>query len=289
MSPKMLDFTVMGLTMLSRFLPVASFLLSGIAFAETEQVAANSTVQPLNVTNAYGVSGAVLWLAADSGVSIDEHSHVTSLTDRTGNFTLTSTSGPLYMPQGLNGRPVFRLNGSQSLYSPDNFGDALDRDMTFITLTLTNTASDDDSQEFSLYLGQNSNKGANRAMGTLDGHDLFDGQFTYYLSLPIVRDAYVVTAAAYNPAAGKTSFYRNGKLVTTASLGEKSSAAFGPVSDGITFGAATDPCCGWHGYIAEELVFNRQLSPQEIQMVWTALATKYALPTGNKPAASASR
>jgi hypothetical protein len=54
---------------------------------------------------------------------------------------------------------------------------------------------------------------------------------------------------------------------------------FGDLSDGVTMGAATDPVCGWQGDIAEELVYDHQLTPAEIQLVWGYLSSKYGLHT----------
>src|SRR5450631_190522 len=44
---------------------------------------------PLSVYSAYGVNGLVLWLAADSGVTLDKNHGVGILADKTGNFFLT--------------------------------------------------------------------------------------------------------------------------------------------------------------------------------------------------------
>src|SRR5208282_190434 len=139
----------------------------------------------LTATTGYGVSGLVLWLAADSGVSIDTGNNVTALADKTGNFILTPNApnqAPTYVPNGLNGRPVLRFNGNQSLYSPDNFGTALNRDMTIITVAMT-TGSPNRLQ-YLLYLGRNVTPHANRALCYWQGNEDFDGQYVGFLGAP---------------------------------------------------------------------------------------------------------
>ena len=109
-----------------------------IAKASTEQET------PPTVCSAYGVSGAVLWLAADSGVTTDKDGGVTALADKTGNFVLTANNAdqePTFVATGLNGKPVLRFNGDQSLYSSDNFGGVLNRDMTMIVVAMSTGSS----------------------------------------------------------------------------------------------------------------------------------------------------
>ncbi len=113
---------------------MAILLLIG-RLAGDDAAPAHGAAPPLHVKQGYGIKGLVLWLAADNGVTADAQGQVTKLADRTGNFTLTTANGnagPTLVPKILNGLPVLRFNGNQSLYSPDNFGNALDHAMTFI-------------------------------------------------------------------------------------------------------------------------------------------------------------
>jgi hypothetical protein len=254
-------------------------MLSGIQLA----CADNTVEAPLTVTSGYGVSGLVLWLAADSGVTLDKDNSggVGILADKTGNFILTPNSAdqePIYVPNGLNGRPVLRFNGDQSLYSPDNFGTALNRDMTIIIVAMT-TNSSLHRELFPLYLGQNSSPHVNRAFSYLKGKEVFQGQFVGCNGPPVVPNIFFVSGASINSKLTQATFYRNGKqtMVSNQDLVLNGDVAFGNLSDGVTMGAATDPVCGWQGDIAEELVYNRQLSPAEMQMVWSYLSAKYGL------------
>ena len=74
---------------------------------------------------------------------------------------------------------------------------------------------------------------------------------------------------------------------------EVGNAKFQDLSDGVTLGAATDPVRGWSGDIAEALVYDRQLTPTEMQFVCYSLSNKYGIhpttatqPSAPKPAAA---
>ena len=247
---------------------------------------ANGTLPALHVKQGYGVKGLVLWLAADGGVTSDAQGQVSKMVDRTGNFTLTSTGGnqgPTLIPAILNGHPVLRFNSNQSLYSPYNFGNALDHAMTFIVVAMTKGA---DLEQFSLYFGQNASPGNNRAMAVLGGKEIFDGQYAACIGPPALLNVFVAQGASINPTLTRATFYRNGKKIGTAGLDPSDPKPFLEVSDGVTLGAATDPVRGWNGDIAEALVYDRQLTPAEMQTLWTALSAKYALPQTPAPSAS---
>jgi hypothetical protein len=238
---------------------------------------------PPTATTGFGVGGLVLWLAADSGVTIDTSNKVTALADKTGNFILTPNNPaqePTYVPNGLNGRPVLRFDGNQSLYSSDNFATTLNRDMTIIAVIMT--AASPDLQQFPLYLGQNSTPHANRALAYNKGKELFDGQFVACVGPPVMTNAFVMTGASINSTLTEATFYRNGTQTMVGSVSDENrnqnrSASFENLSDGVTMGAATDPCRGWQGDIAELLVYNHQLTPLEMQFVWFYISNKYGL------------
>ncbi len=260
---------------------LACGVLGGTGTAAGDTTKASEVAEaPLAVTTGYGVNGLVLWLAADSGVTKDDSENVTALADKTGNFTLKPQDpdqAPTFVPNVLNGRPVLRFNGNQSLYSPDNFGDALNRDMAFIVVAMT-TNSSPNHQQYALYLGQNATGGANRAVEYLRGKEVFDGQWVAYFGKPVVKNVFVVTGATINSTLTQATFYRNGTQTMVNNLAEEvGNAKFQDLSDGVTLGAATDPVRGWSGDIAEALVYDHQLTPAEMQMVWFYLSAKYGL------------
>ena len=260
-------------------------MLGGTRLAAADNAAnpPEAVEAPPTITTGYGVSGLVLWLAADSGVTLDKSGGVAALADKTGNFILTANSPsdePTFVRNGLNGRPVLRFNGSQSLYSPDNFGGLLNRDMTIIVVaSLTDPPG---CEQYPLYLGQNSTPHANRALVCLNGKEFFDGQFVGCYGATRVRNTFIVSGASIDSTLTQGTFYQNGRLMAVGSVSDENKsqnrvAAFADLSDGVTMGAATDPVCGWQGDIAEELVYDHQLTPTEMQFVWHYLSFKYGL------------
>ncbi len=234
---------------------------------------------PLVVTMGYGIDGLVLWLAADSGLSTDSSGSITSMVDKTGNFTLTppnSDQAPTYVSNGVNGKPVLRFNPDQSLYSPDNFGNDLNHDMTLIVIAMTNASRT--FFQYPVYLGQNRTSHANRALAYYHGKVVFDGQWVSFYGPAVVRNAFVMVGVSVNSTVTQATFYQNGAQTMVSGLSnENGKASFENLSRGVTLGAAADPCRGWLGDIAEVLVYDHQLSPAEMQTVWSALSAKYGL------------
>ena len=250
-----------------------------VAMADTYTKTTVMTETPLVITSGYGVYGLVLWVATDSGIKMDENNNVYALTDKTGNFTLTASDPdrqPTFVPNVLNGKPVLRFNPDQSLYSADEFGTALDGAMTMIVLAKTNASRT--FFQYPLYLGQNRTSHANRALAFYDGKEVFDGQWIGFHGPPVVRNSFVMIGITVNADLNQAFFYQNGAQMMVSGLSdENGKAKFESLSPGVTLGAAADPCRGWLGDIAETLVFYRQLSPGEMQSIWSSLSSKYGL------------
>jgi hypothetical protein len=244
----------------------------------------------LAVGSAYGVGGVVLWLAADSGVTMDKDGNVSSLTDKTGNFILTASNPdlqPLYVPNVLNGKPVLRFNPDQSLYSDDDFGTDLNHAMTMIVLAKTDASRT--LFQYPIYLGQNRSSHANRALAYYEGKQVFDGQWVGFYGPQVVRSSFIAIGISINATLTKATFYQNGAQMMVSDLSnENGKAMFENLSHGVTLGAAADPCRGWLGDIAEILVFDRQLSPSEMEVTWSSLAAKYGVLQAAAPSSSIS-
>jgi len=253
-------------------------VLGGIQMAEASDL-------PLVQTSGYGVNGLVLWLAADSGVSRDFNNHVTSLVDKTNNFTLSAKAPyetPIYVFNGLHGRPVLRFSGNQCLYSSDNFGAALDHDMTIIVVAMT-TASPNQLQ-IPLYLGQDTAPADCRALMYYSGKEFFDGHYAGFFGEPMVSNAFVVSAGSVNSALTQATFYRNGaRTVVSDPAEETNGRKLENLSSSVWLGAASDPASCWQGDIAEALVYDRQLTDAEVHSIWLQLSFKYDLPQSSAP------
>ena len=269
----------------SPFLSAVLVIVLGVIRLPADDVPANgANPPPLHVVHGYGLKGLALWLEADHGVTADAQGRVTKLVDRIGNFTLTPPGqGPMIVPKALNGHAVFRFTGNESLYSPDGFSNVLDHAMTFVYVALGKAPPD--GEDFPVYLGQNAQPGCNRSLPDYKGRLFFDGQFVGCYGEPVVRNVYQMIGGSINRPRTLATFYRNDKKVLTAGRSpENPTGTFQQLSDGVTLGAAPTNLYGWQGDIAEILVFDRELSPSEMQTLWTALSAKYALK--DQPAAS---
>jgi hypothetical protein len=256
---------------------LGAVILLAVALGNTGTLAADPP--PLHIKHGYDIKGLVLWITADDGVTVNAQGQVTQLVDKTGNFTLTPPNGvpgPAQVPKALNGHAVLRFNGSQSLFSADGFGTALDHALTFIVVAKGTAPAD--AEQFLLYLGPNAEPHYNRSICHFKGKVLIEGQFVGCYGGPVLQNAYIMDAGALNSSRTSASFYRNGRPTVTSRLAlENGNVRFEPVSDGVTLGAAPTNLYSWQGDIAEALVFDRALTPVEMQTLWTTLAAKYAL------------
>ena len=100
----------------------------------------------------------------------------------------------------------------------------------------------------------------------------------------MVKNIFIMAGSSINSTLTQATFYRNGTQTMVNNVFETTgNARFQDLSEGVTLGAATDPVRGWFGDIAEALVFNHQLTPAEMQSVWSYLAAKYGLPQNTVP------
>ena len=105
----------------------------------------------------------------------------------------------------------------------------------------------------------------------------------------MIANTFIMTAASMNSTLTRVTFYRNGKQTMVGNqINENGNATtFKDLSDGVTMGAATDPVCAWQGDIAEELIYDHQLTPTEMQFVWFHLSNKYGIHQADTPQPSA--
>lgn len=225
------------------------------------------------------LSGLKIWFKADEGVTADENGFVSKWADQTGRFTVQQSNSPqqpTYVKNALNGHPVLHWNGGQFLYSPI-LVQGLNADMTIISVGSIQPSSD---EEDSIFLGVENDRaytGLCRILGYGWGasHQMMD---TAWIDVEgavapspgtVVVEAWTLDAARKNVV-----FYRNGLQTTTKGI-----SGLGNLSRGISVGAAGASLQhAWHGDIAEILVYDHQLSSEEVSQVTRYLANKYDVP-----------
>jgi alpha-tubulin suppressor-like RCC1 family protein len=217
-------------------------------------------------------NGLSLWLRADAGVTAAS-GQVSAVADQTGNYTLaqnTASAQPTLVTSALNGNPAIQFTGNQSLASSASMGPGMNGAVTIVTVAMTTSPT---SEGYSLYLGQGgSDAGANRAIGYADAQ-LFDISTSYLGGLAPPASQFVAEMVTLDPTRTNLAFYRNGAETEQGTI-----SGVQNLSPGLTMGSAPGLTDGWQGQIAEELVYDHQLSAAEIQQVGAYLAAKYNLP-----------
>ena len=234
-----------------------------------DQVNAYLALQSANPTML--TNGLTMWFRADAGVTTSS-GQVTAIADQTGNYNLSqsnSANQPTLVASAINGEPAIQFNGSQWLASPAAHATGLNGDMTVITVGMSTDTTD---QTYSLYLGTSGSYMGSRATGYV-GSELFDASGVSCLGgTAPPTSTFIAEATTLDGTLTNVAFYQNG-----ASTGTNTVSGLQNLTTGITMGAAAGGTDGWQGEIAEQLVYDHQLSPSELQQVETYLAAKYGL------------
>lgn len=213
-------------------------------------------------------AGARLWLRADAGV-VASAGRVSSWQDQSGNGNHATMSNanrqPFHVLGALNGKPVVRFNGAQSLYltsvvSASNF-----------TIFVAGKNSDANGN-FSMILGPGGNSANDQLRWENGTQALMVGTGN---RLPVTISTigntrtYHTLAVRYN--AGTLTFYRDGSVTTSTKISPQ-----GPWT--------TAQIGGWFssyfmiGDLAEVLIYDTALSDTDRASTQSYLASKYGLP-----------
>jgi len=225
----------------------------------------------LSITGSGGglvTAGMHLWLKADAGVSATAGA-VAQWLDQSGNGRNASMATPSRQPQlvggALNGRPVIRFGGSQSMY--------LDRVATPTSFTVFVVGKNSmPGESFSMILGPGGNSPNNQLRWESSSQALFVGTGN---GLPVVTPsigntrAYHALSARYDGSV--MTVYRDGNSTSSSSF--------------TTTGPWTLASVGsWYstyfmvGDLAEVIIYDRALSDAERTSMNGYLRARYNLP-----------
>lgn len=209
-------------------------------------------------------SGLHLWLRADAGVTASG-GLVSKWLDQSGNgrhasMAVTSRQ-PSYVPGALNGMPVLRFNGSQSMYL-----DVFAQPTTFTVFIVGKNTSTD---SFSMILGPGGNSPNNQLRWEGGSNALFVGTGN---NMPIItppignNHVYHELSASYT---GTTmTVYRDGNFVSSHSFSTSGPWTLASVGS-------------WYstyymiGDLAEVIIYARALSSSERASVDSYLRSRY--------------
>lgn len=217
-------------------------------------------------------TGLSMWFKADNGVSQDGSGNVTSWADQTGNYTVTQTgtTSPTYVASDLNSKPALRFNGTQFLTNPAQVDNGFNTDLTIITVASTTNPS---AQQYGAYLGGSAGSDARGIgyYGALQDSDYYYNNVSG--SLAPSANTFVVETTTLASDMSTVAFYRNGLQTATGTV--NGALAIAP---GVYIGSGPSGYGGnWQGDIAEVLVYDHQLSSDEMSQVNLYLANKYNL------------
>jgi hypothetical protein len=223
----------------------------------------------LNITAGSSIpTGAHLWLKADAGV-VSSSGKVSQWLDQSGNgrnaSMATASRQPSFVSGALNGKPVLRFNGAQSMYL-DTFASP-----TTFTVFIVGKNSNP-SESFSMILGPGGNAPNNQMRWEGGSRALFVGTGN---NLPVITSSIgntrVFHALSTRYDGGTMTVYRDGNATSSHSF--STSGPWTLASVGSYYSSYY-----MQGDLAEVLIYARALSEAERGSVNSYLRSKYNLP-----------
>lgn len=224
----------------------------------------------LNINGATGIptSGLHLWLRADAGVNAPGN-RMATWADQSGNgrnaSMATLSRQPFFVPGALNGRPVVRFTGAESMYL-----DVFAQPTTFSVFVAGKNSNP--SESFSMILGPGGNSPNNQLRWENGSQALFVGTGN---NLPVTTSSigntrvYHALSARYDGAT--MTVYRDGTPISSRSFA--TSGPFTLASVGSWYSTYF-----MKGDLAEVVIYARALTETERASVNSYLRSKYNLP-----------
>jgi hypothetical protein len=230
----------------------------------------------------FPVGGMLLWLKADTGVTLDGSGKVQEWADQSGslNHAAQSTSGqrPEVVSNAVGGKPSLKFYGGRNLRLPTGFADFTDG-VSFYVLMKSPAA-----QAWERYISFSSTSGGADLMemfrvdATDDIAAMFsDATTSSGVEFPDVNppsSLFSATGVTFNPSNDTVTLYKDGVLTDTETS---------TINPRVFARSHNYIGTGWIGHymqgeIAEVLVFNRSLSQTEVAQLSLYLNERYSTP-----------
>jgi len=221
-------------------------------------------------------SDLVVWLKSDSGATFDIASkRVSAWADQSGNSNdvaqSTAANQPLrYGYDGANDKAYFAFDGTNDIITSDNNCPLTDGSFTIFTVAKQNT---EDADAFSVFSYKRSSVEIN--IGFKDNKHytyLTDGLSTAYFNGEDSSE-YAIVRAKFNKSGRLTSAINNGGESSSIATGWDDSTTF----DGEIFNVGGDGSAYISNNIEEVIVYNRELTDDEVEGVKGYLNLKYKI------------
>lgn len=223
-------------------------------------------------------SALVLWLGADSGVTTDTTAGSTTVSSwqnqsGTGSNAVQSTKGnqPLYVENGLNGKPVLRFDGVDDAINSASAPGGTNRSIFVVSASR-------DVTSWGPVVLQSGNGGITYGWQANWQGMMFNQLYNVENNVAegaaspqtFSNNQFALATGIWNSAANVNKIYINGVLKgsDTTVLNGASGTIYIGNRDGLSFGAVD---------IAEILIYNQALSDSDRQAVESYLNAKYGL------------
>jgi hypothetical protein len=226
----------------------------------------------LNITGSGSGSvpgpGLHLWLRADVGVTTTGSGTVSQWNDQSGNArnaTMTvTTRQPSFVSGALNGRPVLRFFGAQSM----NLLTPSQPTLFSVFVVGKNSLT---TESFSMILGPGGSSPNNQLRWDDGTHALFVTQNAGTITTSAIGNTRVYHALSARYDGATMTFYRDGSATSSSSFSTSSPWTIASVGSWYSTNFMT-------GDLAEVIIYDRALSESERSSVNTYLRSKYGLP-----------
>ncbi|MEO1997568.1 MAG: DUF1553 domain-containing protein [Planctomycetaceae bacterium] len=217
----------------------------------------------------------VLALRADRGLKLDGQHHVESWQDASGRShhatQVTPRCRPLLVPDAINGRPAVRFNGQRQFLRLA--GQVVSSQQFTVLAVVTDNGRNGHRTLFSNWNGGAGNSVTSLFVGTTGPFRVrVTDDFTSSQKLAQASRPFVLTARS---AKDVVDVFQNGRqfALHRAGLSPRNlQTAYVLGQQGNIDGEF------WNGDLAELLVFDRELTRDELAGVWNDLASRYGLP-----------
>ena len=260
---------------------VGTVYSSAVVIAQTTTLQAIAYLIGMNdstvTSGVYTINNAALpmtnlsfWLRADAGVTHDSSNRVSSWADQSGNgHTATQTTQsqqPLLVNSVLNGYPILRFDGVQSVLQMTNYG-VLDNPFTVFAVYTKDAAG-----SMSLFAETPNEWGGITIAGCTDTtlSIILGGWGSFTVNVPAYNGPSFVVDSFMN-SSSSAAIWRNGTQLGTFGFGLQGTETSGPLMIGYCPGGPY-----WlDGDLAELIGYNTALSGSERQAVEDYLLSKY--------------
>lgn len=237
-----------------------------------------------------------LWLKADAGVEeaigdpAESGDSVRRWLDQSGNGRIveqtTGSKQPVYSTTGVNGQPAISFNGENQWLSTGAIASLGSSDLTIFAMVTGADDSTETNQEQGIFTDKSWNglvlERTTYGSGSLSLYTNYSSSGDHFSAAGLPTTGFPAKlVGARKVLSTSAALYQDGAEIASVTSGTVLNTYTGGtiyVGNNLTAG---EDYTGYHGYIAEEMVFSRALNDSERIIVENYFASKYGTTTAN--------